>query len=88
MEKDVELEPIMTKHDEGKILFLSFLYEKQLFQIINIYAPTNPSRKNKFFRNLKNYKKTQNNLILAADFNMVEVLLLNRKGGNPNTSIS
>ena len=66
---------------------MSFLYEKQLIQIINIYAPTNPSIRNKFFRNLKTYTKNQNNPILAGDFNMIEDPLLDRKGGNSSFSL-
>ena len=49
---------------------------KKPFQLINIYALTNPSPRKKFQKNMKNYTKTQNNLILAVGFNMVEDLLL------------
>ena len=42
--KDLQIEQLqMYKDEEGRILTLSFAYEKQLFQIANIYAPTNSS---------------------------------------------
>ena len=76
----------ISKDDEGKILILTFLFEKQIFQVLNIYAPTNPSQRNKFFRNLQNHIKNANNLIIAGDLSMVEDLLLDRRGGNPSNS--
>ena len=81
------IEPVtIAKDDDGKILVLTFLFEKQIFQIINIYAPTNPSLRNQFFKNLQNYTNNTNNLIPAGDFKMVEGLLLDRYGGNPLNS--
>ena len=62
------------------------MYEIFFFEVVNIYAPTNPSQRNKFFRNLQNHIKNANNLIIAGDFNMVEDLLLDRRGGNPSNS--
>lgn len=45
--ENLEIEPIFTKHDEeSKVLLLSFLYEKQIFQIINMYAPITPFLRN------------------------------------------
>ena len=62
------------------------MYEIFFFEVVNIYAPTNPSQRNKFFRNLQKYIKNTNNLIIAVDFNTVEDLLLDRRGGNPSNS--
>ena len=76
----------ITKDDDGKILALTFLFEKQIFQVVNIYAPANPSLRKKIFKNLQNYTNNTNNLILAGNFNMVEDLLLDRPGGNPSNS--
>ena len=76
------------KDEEGKILSLSFLYEKQIFQITNIYAPTNPALIKKFYKNLSQYlnKTNSQNLNLAGDFNMVEDIYLDRQGGIPSNS--
>ena len=39
--KGLQIEPLhITKDEEGRILSLSFIYEKQIFQLTNIYAPT------------------------------------------------
>ena len=72
------------KDKEGRILSLNFSTEKQNYQIINIYAPTRNSEKPKFYKTLKNYIDSKQNLILGGDFNLVEDTLLDRKGGNPN----
>ena len=72
------------KDKEGRILSLNFSIEKQNYQIINIYAPTRNSEKPKFYKTLKNYIDSKQNLILGGDFNLVEDTLLDRKGGNPN----
>ena len=76
--KGVEIGPItLIKDKEGKILSLFFIFEKQIFQVINLCAPTNPSLRNKFYKNhLKQTNNSSNqNLIWAGDLNMVEDLL-------------
>ena len=64
------------------------MFEKQIFQITNIYAPTNPSSRNKFYKNLKHQtnKNNNKNFILVGGFNMVEDLYLDRQRGNPSNS--
>ena len=74
----------ILQNKEGRILSLNFSIEKQNYQIINIYAPTRNSEKTKFYKTLKNYINPKQNQILGGDFNMVEDILLDRKGGNPN----
>ena len=68
------------------VLSIASSFEKQNFQIVNIYAPTKNSEKLKFYKKLKNYITTKNNLILGGDFNMVEDILLDRQGGHPNNT--
>ena len=83
IKENTEQEPIMTKQDEEcEILFLTLIFEKQLLQVVNIYVPTNPPPRKSSYKNLKNYKKTQNNLILAGYFNMDEDLSVDRQGGS------
>ena len=87
--KGVEIGPItLIKDKEGKILSLFFIFEKQIFQVINLCAPTNPSLRNKFYKNhLKQTNNSSNqNLIWAGDLNMVEDLFLDRQGGAPCNS--
>ena len=66
------------------MLFLIFSFEKQNFQIINIYGPTKNSKKTNFYKTLNKYITLDENIILGGDFNMVEDPLLDRHGGNPN----
>ena len=51
---------------------------------MNIYAPPRNSEKTKFYKTLKNHTDLKQNVMLGGDFNMVEDILLDRKGGNPN----
>ena len=74
------------KDEKGRILSLNFTFKKQNFQIINIYAPTKNSEKPKFYKHLKQYINIKENITLGGDFNMVEDLLLDRQGGNPNNT--
>ena len=76
----------VTKDDEGRVLSLIFSFEKQNFQIINIYGPTKNSKKRNFYKSLNKYITLNENIILGGDFNMVEDPLLDRYGGNPNTT--
>ena len=41
-------------------------------------------KKTKFYKTLKNYIDLKQNLILGGDFDMVEDILPDRKGGNSN----
>ena len=85
--KDLDIEThTILKDDEGRILCPNFSYKKQNFQIINIYAPTRNSMQPKFYKSLKQYITAKQNIILGGDFNMVEDLLLDRLGGNPNNT--
>ena len=59
---------------------------KKIFQIINIYVPTNTSVRKTFYNTLQNIIEKNKNTILAGDFNMIENEFLNRLGGNPNNS--
>ena len=87
LKKDLNIKTYnILKDEEGRILSLNFSIEKQNYQIINIYAPTKNFEKPKFYHHLKRYIDTKQNLILGGDFNMVEDILLDRKGGNPNNT--
>lgn len=86
-QKQTKIEPTtITKDEDGRILSLKFIFEKQIFQTINIFAQTNPLSRNNFYKNLLNHinKNNKQNLILAGDFNMVEGLYLDRQGGTPS----
>ena len=42
----------ISTDEEGRILSIFFTLEKQIFQVTNIYAPTNPAERKKFYKNL------------------------------------
>ena len=42
--------------------------------------------KPKFYKSLKQYITAKQNIILGGDFNMVEDVLMDRLGGNPNNT--
>ena len=66
----------------GRILQCIMKYEQEIFQIINIYAPTNPTDTKKFYINLQSYIDYNKETILAGDFNIIESIFLDRIGGN------
>ena len=76
----------INQDKQGRILSLNLTFEKQNYQILNIYAPTRNSEKLKFYKHLHKYININDNVILGGDFNDVEDLLLDRRGGNPNNS--
>ena len=72
----LQFEIINSETDlDGRILKCIIQLEKQLFQIINIYAPTNSKNKQNFYQELPKYIEKQNNTILAGGFNMIEDIL-------------
>ena len=76
----------INQDKQGRILSLNLTFEKQNYQILNIYAPTRNSEKLKFYKHLHKYIAINDNIILGGDFNNVEDLLLDRRGGNPNNT--
>ena len=59
-------------------------YEQEILQIINIYAPANPTDRKNFYTNLQNFIDYDQKTIIAGDFNMIENTLVDWTGGNPN----
>ena len=53
---------------DGRIIKCILKIEKQLFQLINIYAPTNPKNKKMFYNELPKFIENENNTILAGRF--------------------
>ena len=83
----LQFEIINSETDlDGRILKCIIQLEKQLFQIINIYAPTNSKNKQNFYQELPKYLEKQNNTILAGDFNMIEDISLDKLGGNTSST--
>ena len=60
--------------------------ENQIFQLINIYAPTDSKDKLYFFKELYKIIEKRNNTLLAGDFNMLEDIFLDKLGGNTSNT--
>ena len=84
LKENSTIEIIHIKKDKaGRILQCITKYEQEIFQIINIYAPTNPTDRKNFYINLQSYIDYNKETILTSDFNMIESIFLDRIGGNP-----
>ena len=85
LRENSDIDIISSYRDQkGSILKTMLQFEEEIFQIINIYAPTNTSVRKTFYITLQNIIEKNKNTILAGDFNMIENLSLDRLGGNPN----
>ena len=60
--------------------------ENQIFQLVNVYTPTNPKDRLTFFKEIQKSIEKRNNTILAGDFNMLEDILLDKIGGNTSNT--
>ena len=84
LKENLDIDVLNTSKDKnGRILKRLLSTMQEILQIINIYAPTISSEKEKFFEELLKYIENDKKTILACDSNMVENLFLDRKGRNP-----
>ena len=69
----------------GRIISLQIKSEQKTFQLVNIYAPNTEVRElnEYFFSTLDSYLSNEIPNILTGDFNMVENIILDRRGGHP-----
>ena len=87
LKQNQQFKILNTRNDnQGKTMSLTFEYDKQLIQVINIYGPTRPTYRAKYFKKLKHYIDANTKTIIGGDFNMVENLSIDRKGGNPRNT--
>ena len=76
----------IEKHLDGKIIKCLAQIENRIFQLINIYAPTNLKDRLTFFKELHKIIGKRNNTLLAGDFNMLEDIFLDKLGGNTSNT--
>ena len=85
--KPLNIEILKTeKHLDGKLIKSLTKIENQIFQLINIYAPTIPKDRITYFQELQKIIENRNNTILAGDFNMLEDIFLDKLGGNNSST--
>ena len=70
----------------GQILKCIIQFEQNIYQLINIYAPTKPTKKPIFYQKLSEFFEKGNNTILVGDFNMIEDKFLDKLGGNTSNT--
>ena len=71
---------------DGRMIKCLAQIENQIFQLINVYTPTNPKDRLTFLKELQKIIEKKNNTILAGDFNMLEDILLDKIGGNTSNT--
>ena len=69
----------------GRHLSIKIETEFQVYTITNIYAPSIPKKRKKFFQKLETHISNNPDNILGGDLNMVEDVPNDRAGGNPTT---
>ena len=74
------------KSSDGRMIKCLAQIENQIFQLINVYTPTNPKDRLTFLKELQKIIEKKNNTILAGDFNMLEDILLDKIGGNTSNT--
>ena len=85
--ENLEIEIIKSEKDlNGQIIKCIIQIEQQIFQLINIYAPTKPINKQNFYKKQPKILEKGNNTILAGDFNMIEDKFLDKLGGNTSNT--
>ena len=84
LRENSDIDIISSFRDQKGSMLKAILQFEEIFQIINIYAPTNTSVRKTFYITLQNIIEKNKNTILAGDLNMIENLYLDRLGGNPN----
>ena len=84
LKENLDIDVLNTSKDKnGRILKCLLSTMQEILQIINIYAPTISSEKEKFYEELLKYIENDKKTILACDSNMLENLFLDRKRRNP-----
>ena len=77
---------IDSGHDtNGRVLFITILFENERFQFFSLYAPSVPSQRPRFFRSLPPFIHPNVVPILGGDFNLVSNPTLDRIG-SPTTA--
>ena len=67
---------------KGRYLVLDVQINGKEFRFINVYAPNNSGERKLFISSLAKFLVCKKNVILGGDFNFVENLNLDKKGGN------
>lgn len=75
----------LNMDNEGRIVALKTRIEEKELNIVNIYAPTVPVERKRFFQELWKYLTGVDNIILGGDFNCIPDPKVDKIGGDPNS---
>ncbi len=75
----------IRKDRAGRVICAMIVLNGKEINVMNIYAPTFPRERKRFFEGLWNFKPGNINLVLAGDFNCIEDPDKDKQGGNPNS---
>ena len=67
---------------KGRLLVLDIQIHNATYRLINLYAPNNHAERKAFIRGLARNMVTKRSVILGGDFNFVENLTLDKRGGS------
>ena len=79
---DIDIETTNRDH-EGRVIASKIFINGIELNIMNIYAPTRPEDRSRFFRTLYQFLTGNVNLLIGGDFNCVPDLTRDKMGGNP-----
>ena len=85
--KSLNIDILKTeKHLDGKLIKCLAQIENQIFQLINVYVPTNPKERINYLQELQKITENKKNTIIAGNFNMLEDILLDKLGGKKSNT--
>ena len=75
----------IDKDFNGRVISVTVTKDEQSFQILNLYGhnPEIKNLSNEFFEDITQYLQPNKQTIMCGDFNMVEDISLDRRGGHP-----
>ncbi|KAI8514955.1 hypothetical protein Bbelb_075460 [Branchiostoma belcheri] len=72
--------------EDGRVVCVVLSNGTRSLRICNVYAPNEAAERSDFYRSLSNFLSNADPTILCGDFNCIESLSLDKRGGNPNRS--
>ena len=77
----------IKNENTGRISFISFIFNKQLYDIVSIYGPNKPYLRENLVQSLTDLTINTQNTIIGGDFNIVEELKERLVGTINNTHL-
>ena len=78
---------VWKKDPDGRVLSVQLQFNEISLNVINVYAPTNPTERKPFLRSLHSYFLPHSELLVGGDFNCYDNSI-DKFGGNTNPLLS